>query len=144
MDAVRVFLVDDREVELRGLSRWLSTGSSAKLFEVVGAHPSGEAAVAAAETTVFDVAVVDFRMPGMSGIEVAEHLKALRPEAPVIILTAFEDARAEVEKSPAVDVFLEKIEIERLDETILRLTGRVEPQPTKRRWFRRDDHAATG
>jgi DNA-binding NtrC family response regulator len=71
-------------------------------------------------------------------------LKALRPESPVIILTAFEDARAEVEKSPAVDVFLEKIEIERLDETILRLTGRVEAQPTKRRWFRRDDHAATG
>lgn len=37
-----------------------------------------------------DVAIVDIRMPGMSGIEVLSHLKALDPNVEVIILTAYE------------------------------------------------------
>lgn len=48
----------------------------------------GMAALAAAETRPFDIAVVDLRMPGLSGLEVLERLKRLSPETAVVMLTA--------------------------------------------------------
>jgi DNA-binding NtrC family response regulator len=47
----------------------------------------GETALALAERRQFDVAVIDMMMPGMSGLELLERLRAQNPESEVIILT---------------------------------------------------------
>ncbi|HRE88812.1 MAG TPA: sigma-54 dependent transcriptional regulator [Myxococcota bacterium] len=49
---------------------------------------SGASALAAAQAEPFDLAIVDLRMPGMSGLEVLERIKALSPETAVVMLTA--------------------------------------------------------
>jgi DNA-binding NtrC family response regulator len=57
-----------------------------------------------------DVAIVDLKMPGMSGIEVLEHLRRIRPRLPVIIVSGNHDAdlmRQAVQKLGAFD-FLQK------------------------------------
>ncbi|MCC6621556.1 MAG: sigma-54-dependent Fis family transcriptional regulator [Deltaproteobacteria bacterium] len=49
---------------------------------------SGAAALAALERAPFDAAIVDLRMPGMSGLELLARMSASWPETPVIMLTA--------------------------------------------------------
>lgn len=50
----------------------------------------GPAAIALAEQNEIDVAVLDIRMAGMSGIEVLERLRMVRPDIEAVIITAFE------------------------------------------------------
>ncbi len=49
---------------------------------------SGALALAAAEAVPFDLAVLDLRMPGLSGLEVLERLKRISPETAIVMLTA--------------------------------------------------------
>lgn len=50
----------------------------------------GVKAIELAQQNDIDVAVLDIRMPGMSGIEVLERLRQVRPDLEAIMLTAFE------------------------------------------------------
>ncbi|HZI33474.1 MAG TPA: response regulator, partial [Candidatus Binatia bacterium] len=50
----------------------------------------GPTAIELAEQNEIDVAVLDIRMAGMSGIEVLERLRIVRPDLQAIIITAFE------------------------------------------------------
>jgi two-component system response regulator GlrR len=49
---------------------------------------SGEAAIAAAESSCPDLVISDLMMPGISGIELAEKLHERIPGVPVIIVTS--------------------------------------------------------
>src|SRR6185436_15937486 len=51
--------------------------------------PSGEAAVAAAKRAPPDLAIVDLRLGGMSGIEVTRALAQESPTTAVVIMTAY-------------------------------------------------------
>jgi len=50
---------------------------------------SGEEALAAMERDVFDLILVDLKMPGMDGLEVMSEAKSRMPDTVVIILTAY-------------------------------------------------------
>ena len=58
-------------------------------FEVLMAS-DGPSAIALAQNQKVDVAVLDIRMAGMSGIEVLERLKFVDPTIEVVMMTAFE------------------------------------------------------
>jgi CheY-like chemotaxis protein len=58
------------------------------------------------------VVLSDIRMPGMSGFEFCRKVKHLRPEAPVIFMTAFEINQSEFSKvlpHTTADAFIESI-----------------------------------
>jgi two-component system, OmpR family, response regulator len=55
-------------------------------YEVVTAY-SGLAAVACIEQNVFDAAVLDVLMPGISGDAVADRLRAMSPDLPVLLMS---------------------------------------------------------
>ena len=50
----------------------------------------GPTAIELAQKNDIDVAVLDIRMAGMSGIEVLERLKYVKPEIEAVMMTAFE------------------------------------------------------
>ena len=52
----------------------------------------GRTAIEVAQVTKIDVAILDIRMGGMSGIEVLERLKFINPHIEVLMMTAFETA----------------------------------------------------
>ena len=60
--------------------------------------------------------LLDVRMPGMSGLEVLEHVKTKRPSLPVILLTAFIDVRDAVAaiKAGALDYLEKPVDIDEL------------------------------
>ncbi|MBA3246308.1 MAG: response regulator transcription factor [Actinobacteria bacterium] len=82
---IRILLVEDNDVFRQALE--LLLGLEAGL-EVVGAVTDGTAVVAACEAFDPDVVVMDFRLPGMDGVEATAALQAERPEIAVVCLTA--------------------------------------------------------
>jgi CheY-like chemotaxis protein len=57
-------------------------------WEAVGVF-SGEEALAALESSDYQVVLMDIRMPGMSGVEAFGAMKRLRPKIPVVLMTAY-------------------------------------------------------
>jgi len=78
-------------------------------FAVVGEVADGEAALAAAADTDPDVVLLDVRLPGRDGFEVAE-LLAWRRSPPAVVLTSSTDAAAYGERIAAAPVrgFIQK------------------------------------
>jgi len=91
--SIRLLLVDDEERFAATLARLLTI----RQMEVTTAL-SGEQALESFTPGAFDVALVDVKMPGMSGVELLAELKKRDPDLEVIILTghASVDIAAEI------------------------------------------------
>jgi CheY-like chemotaxis protein len=105
MSALRkVLIVDDDPVVAKSFDRVLS----GKGYAVITAS-SGQEALNKLETEDYDVVFTDIKMPGMSGLEMAEQVKQRRPWLPVVIVTGYgspaNEARAE---AAGVSGFLRK------------------------------------
>jgi DNA-binding NarL/FixJ family response regulator len=83
----RVLIAEDDEM-LRGALAELLAGQG---FQVVGQASDGEEALALARKLVPDVALVDYRMPGMNGVDLTAYLKEEVPLIEVVMLTAYAD-----------------------------------------------------
>ncbi len=86
MNNKKLLLVDD-DIEF---SELLSTYLSGEGLEIIVAHDGKEAA-AIAQTSVFDVCLLDVMMPRLDGIETLKLLRQTHPNLPVIMLTAKSD-----------------------------------------------------
>jgi DNA-binding NarL/FixJ family response regulator len=85
---IRCLIVDDHPAILAGLRGLLASEPD---FDVVHALDSAEAAVEVAEKLPLDVAIVDYQLPGHSGLWLSRKLKRL-PEPPAILIySAFSD-----------------------------------------------------
>ena len=76
------------------------------------------------------IVLSDVRMSGMNGFEFCRRVKELRPEAPVILMTAFEMNQSEVSRvmpSTMADGYIQKpISLKKLKEVIDEFTSRPE------------------
>src|SRR4051795_11720856 len=102
----RVLLVDD-VADLRFLLRVVLEADG--MFEVVGEAGDGETAVDLCARTDPDVVLLDLSMPTMDGLEALPRLRALAPDAKIVVLSAFE--RGRVSSSAAdlgADAYFEK------------------------------------
>ncbi len=117
VDVIRVFIADDQELIRAGLRYILESQGD---FSVVGCAANGDEAISELSRLDVDVALLDIRMPGKTGIEVATHLHKLRFPCRVIVLTTF-DERGYVEaaiRSGAVGFLLKDAPTEALFEAI--------------------------
>jgi DNA-binding NarL/FixJ family response regulator len=81
----RVLLADDHPVVLSGLKQILALE---KDFEVVAAVTDGDAAVREIRARKPDVAVLDLRMPGLSGLDIIRQLSSEESQVKFVLLTA--------------------------------------------------------
>jgi DNA-binding NarL/FixJ family response regulator len=81
---VRVLAVDDQAV-FRRTARSLIAATPG--FEQVGEAASGSEALELATHLHPDLVLVDVRMPGMDGLETAQRLAALEPDAAVVLIS---------------------------------------------------------
>ena len=84
--SVHILIADDHAVVRAGLRALLERRAG---FQVVAEADTGEDAVAKALEYKPDVAVLDVRMPGLSGIEACRKITDQLPECRVIILTSY-------------------------------------------------------
>jgi two-component system NtrC family response regulator len=80
----RVLVVDDEPAQLELIGGFLAKRG----FEVVQAG-NGSEALARFGREPFDLVLTDQKMPGLSGLELIEKVKAQNPETPVIVMTAY-------------------------------------------------------
>jgi DNA-binding NtrC family response regulator len=81
-NSLRILFADD-EKSLQEFMR----SELPRLGHEVTVCPDGKAALKALEKATFDAAILDLRMPGMTGIEVLEQLKQVSPDTEAIVMT---------------------------------------------------------
>ncbi|MDP9173008.1 MAG: sigma-54 dependent transcriptional regulator [Planctomycetota bacterium] len=88
----RILVVDDQEMMRDSLAATLAREG----HEVISA---GDGSVAAGKLAAgrFDLLISDLRMPKMTGLELLAEAKRLRPEMPVVLMTAFATVNTAVE-----------------------------------------------
>ena len=105
---LRVLVVDDERLPRQRLMRLLEEISNT---ECVGECANGRSAVDAIESLMPDLVLLDVRMPGMGGLEVA---RALTGHVPfVIFVTAFDEYALSAFEVHAIDYLLKPVERER-------------------------------
>lgn len=112
----RVLLVDDEESLV-----WSLASRLMKLrphYEVETA-PDGEVALAMMQARSFDLLVADVRMPGMSGIDLVLAARKIRPDLPVVVMTAYKTEGVKKLAGASATSFLQKpFEFEKLLEYV--------------------------
>jgi two-component system response regulator DesR len=86
-DSVRAVVADDHPAVLRSVCDVLIGAG----VEVVGRAANGEEAAARIEAAHPTIAVVDVRMPRLTGVEIAARVSRSSPDTKVILYTAFGD-----------------------------------------------------
>ena len=84
MDDVRVITVDDQAL-FRRVAREVVDATPG--FQMVGEAACGSEALDAVERLAPDLVLLDVRMPGMDGIEVAGRLAATHPDTRVVLVS---------------------------------------------------------
>ena len=112
---IRIVLVDDHQVVRHGITAMLSIE---KDMEIVGSYGSAEEALPQIELLLPDIVLLDFRMPGLNGIEACRLIKAKGLTCDVIILTLYEEHFAEAMRAGAKGYLPKDMKMEELIGTI--------------------------
>jgi len=86
-----ILLVDDQRDILRLLHATLDTlGHKMEIFEA----PSGEEALLETTRRKFDLLISDYKLPGITGVELMQKVRAKNPDVKCILITAMTDRRS--------------------------------------------------
>jgi len=115
---VNILVVDDEEIVRESLCSWLKEDG----YQAEGVE-DGFKALDIIKKKPWNVLFVDLKMPGMDGLEVMRRVKALQPEVPIIIITAYATVNTAVEamKEGAYDYLVKPFNPEEISLIIRRL-----------------------
>src|SRR5512140_89547 len=107
----RLLIVDD-DKEMRDLLRL----DLSRRGNVVMAVNSAEEALSRLTAEEFDAVITDLNMPGMTGLEFCDRIRADRPDIPVVVITAFGslDSAIAAIRAGAYDFVIKPIELDLL------------------------------
>jgi CheY-like chemotaxis protein len=118
----RILIVDDQREVSRLLRSALETIEQGLQ---VSEAPSGEEAFLEASRVPMDLLVVDYRLPGITGIELMEKMRARYPEIKVIIISGVSDRKSlkDIEESGADAFFTKPVPMADFLDSVERLLG---------------------
>lgn len=121
-----ILVIDDEE-SIRGL---LSTVLKRKGYEVFLAD-SGQKGINMFERTRPLITILDLHMPDVDGIEVLRHIRAIDPQAYVIMMTGYgtEEAKAQALALGADDFLKKGFSLFELGETLRRVMACMSQDP---------------
>ena len=108
---MRVLIVDDEAPARERLKRLLAEIDDCELS---GEASNGEEALQFCQRENPDVLLLDVRMPGLSGIDVAQHLNALDEPPAVIFTTAYDEYALDAFEAEAIGYLLKPVRKEKL------------------------------
>jgi two-component system response regulator AlgR len=116
-----VLIVDDEPLARDRLQRLVEELPG---WDVAGVCGSGDQAIKLVNTLNPAVVLLDIRMPGMSGVEVARHLASYTAPPAIVFVTAYDEYAIEAFDAQAVGYLLKPVRKEKL-ERALQQAGRV-------------------
>ena len=117
----RAIIADDEDLPRAELRRMLAAAWPE--LEVVAECEHGPAAIEAIDALAPDVAFLDIRMPGRSGLDVA---RAAGGRCHVVFTTAYDSHAVAAFEAGAVDYLLKPLAADRLAQAVARLRERLE------------------
>ena len=114
---LNVLLVDD-EVLARQRLRTLLADCTAPAAVVLAEAANGPQAITALRQTTFDVVLLDVRMPGISGVELAQTIASLPQPPAVVFVTAHAEHAVQAFDVAAVDYLTKPVRLERLQQAL--------------------------
>jgi DNA-binding LytR/AlgR family response regulator len=121
----RALIVDD-EAPARAELRYLLEEVGG--VQVVGEATNGEEALLLLGSLDYDLVLLDVRMPGGSGLEVAKALRDLPRRPQVIFTTAYPDHAVDAFDLAAADYLVKPFDADRLRRALGRALAHAEPQ----------------
>ena len=112
-------IADDEDLQRADLQQQLAVAWPE--LKIVAACEEGDAALAAIAALRPDVAFLDIRMPGMSGLDVA---RAGGGACQVVFTTAYDSHAIDAFDLGAVDYLVKPVQTARLAQTVMRLRDR--------------------
>jgi two-component system response regulator AlgR len=123
---LRLLLVDD-EAPARARLRDVLGDINAEVPSIVVAEAAdGFAALELAQAEDIDVALIDIRMPGMDGVELARHLARLPTTPAVIFVTAFDKYAVQAFELAALDYLVKPVRAARLADALRKARRRAD------------------
>ena len=122
-EMIRAVVADDEKIIREGIAEWVDWNKLG--ICLVGCAKHGEEALAAVREHQADLLVTDIRMPGISGLELAEQLEREEKPPLIILISGYSDfayAQKAVKLKCVVDYVLKPLELEQL-EAVLAKTG---------------------
>ncbi|MGM0411671.1 MAG: LytR/AlgR family response regulator transcription factor [Bacillota bacterium] len=114
----KTLIVDDEEMARSELSYLIEEDDR---FEVLDMAQNGREAVSLLKEKDYDLVLLDIKMPGFSGIEVARLLKEFETPPQIVFTTAYDEFAVEAFKLAAVDYLLKPINEDRFKKTLDRV-----------------------
>jgi DNA-binding LytR/AlgR family response regulator len=128
---MRVLVADDEPVAVERLELALSCIPE---VEVIGAARSGRDALRLIRELRPDIAILDIQMPGQSGFDVLQGLRAQDHLPEIIFVTAFDGHAVKAFEVHAVDYLLKPVAFERLRDAIRRASLRLQARAADKRF----------
>jgi two-component system, NarL family, response regulator DesR len=108
MTGMKVLLADDSGLILERLAEMLNMY---KKVEIVGSFRNGTDTLAALRTLKPDLAIIDLKMPGLSGLEVIHEIRKEDIAVKIIILTFYSsDYYRQIALQTGADYFFNKVD----------------------------------
>ena len=127
MSALRVFVADDEAPARDRLKELLGDIAAELPTSVVGEARNGLEAVERVPTSGAQVILLDIKMPGMDGLEVARHLAVLEEPPAIIFVTAHDSHAVQAFELNALDYLLKPVRAERLAAALRKAAGTAAP-----------------
>ena len=111
MQKLSILIVEDGQSQREMLRDFLRSEG-----HTVTEAENGEVGIKTVLHGHFDLVLLDYKMPGMDGMEVLKEIKRINPEIDVIIITAYGTIETAVEamKAGAIDYITKPVELEEL------------------------------
>jgi DNA-binding LytR/AlgR family response regulator len=120
MTSPRALIADDEDLPRNELREMLATAWPG--LQIVAECEHGPAAVEAIDAHAPDIAFLDIRMPGLSGLDVA---RAASGHCHIVFTTAYDSHAVAAFDAGAADYLLKPVQADRLAQTVQRLQERL-------------------
>jgi len=110
-----------------------------KRFDVISETAGGRKVLELLESTEVDLLFLDIKLPGISGIEVAQKLQNKNDSPLIVFTTAYDEYAVEAFRLAAVDYLLKPVSEKRLNQTLDRVWKKINSHSFNKEKFMREN-----